>query len=155
MQIAKDPVTGPDIIALLTAHRELMVSQSPPCSVHSLNLDALRAPSVTVWTLRDDDGRLLGCAALKEIDPAHGEIKSMHTAAADRGKGVGAALLRHIEAEAIQRGYTRLSLETGSPEGFSLAHRLYQRFGFVRCAPFADYTDDPFSLCMTKDLPCP
>ena len=111
--------------------------------------EGLRRPDVTFWTLWDGD-ELAGCGALKELSPAHGEIKSMRTAQAHRNKGVARALLRHILEEARRRSYTRLSLETGSQPAFEPARRLYAGFGFVFCGPFADYVEDPNSVFMTR-----
>ena len=132
-----------------------MRSLSPPESVHALDLDGLCAPDMTFWTLREgtrDGGRLLGCGALRELDAAHGEIKSMHTAQAGRRRGTATRLLAEIEATARERGYRRLSLETGRPASFAAAQGLYRRHGYRECPPFAGYTVDPFSLCMTKEL---
>ncbi|MGF1594685.1 MAG: GNAT family N-acetyltransferase [Kiloniellaceae bacterium] len=151
MSIREDDLRGPEIAALLEAHLDLMRSVSPPESVHALDLDALRAPQVTFWTVWDGD-TLLGCGALKEIDPTHGEIKSMHTAQAARGKGVARRLLQHVVDTARQRGYRRLSLETGSTADFAAAQGLYGSFGFEVCGPFADYVLDPFSVFMTLEL---
>jgi len=151
MLIRKDDLRGPEIAALLEAHLDLMRSISPPESVHALDLAALRAPEVTFWTVWDGS-TLLGCGALKELDPAHGEVKSMHTAAAARGKGVARRMVEHILAEARARGYRRLSLETGSTEDFAPARGLYAGFGFTFCGPFADYALDPFSAFMTLEL---
>ncbi len=151
MHIRMDDLRGSDVAALLEAHLDNSRRWSPPESIHVLDLDALRAPEITFWTVRDGE-TLLGCGALKELDPSHGEIKSMHTAAAHRGKGVAAALLAHIVAEARSRGYRRLSLETGSMDAFAPARALYARFGFVGCPPFGDYILDPNSVFMTLDL---
>jgi putative acetyltransferase len=98
------------------------------------------------------DSQLMGCGALKELDPTHGEIKSMRTASAHLRKGVAAALLTHILEEARKRSYRRLSLETGSMEAFAAARSLYMRFGFQFCSPFADYVEDPLSVFMTQEL---
>jgi putative acetyltransferase len=151
MLIRIDDLRGPEIIALLEAHLQLMRAISPPESVHALDLDGLRAPEVTFWTLWDGD-QLLGCGALKELDAEHGEIKSMHTAAAARGKGVGRRMLQHIIETARRRGYRRLSLETGATGDFAAARGLYAGFGFAFCGPFADYALDPFSAFMTLEL---
>ena len=151
MKIEEDDPHRPAVTRLLKAHLELMRSLSPPESVHALDLDALCAPSVTFWTAREGD-QTLACGALRELDPTHGEIKSMHTSSLTRGRGLGEAMLRHIMNVARERGYERLSLETGRPETFGAAQRLYARHGFSECPPFADYTDDPFSLCMSLDL---
>lgn len=150
-----DDLAGPEVAALLAEHLDDMRAASPPESKHALDLDALRRPDVTFWTVWDDndDGRgLLGFGALRELDPAHGEIKSMRTASAHQGRGVGSALVRHIVGEARRRGYRRLSLETGSSAHFAPAQRLYARHGFVRCGPFGDYPEDPNSVHMTPEL---
>ena len=151
MLIVEDDLRGEAIIALLEAHLDTMRSISPPDSVHALDLAGLRAPGMTLWTLWEGDA-LLGCGALKELDPGHGEIKSMHTAAAHRRRGVAARLLAHIIAEARRRGYRRLSLETGSTDHFLPARTLYAEHGFVSCGPFGDYGEDPHSAFMTLEL---
>lgn len=149
MQIRVDDLTGPEIRALLEEHLRNMREISPPESVHALDLTALRRPEITFWTVWTD-GALVGCGALKELDPRHGEIKSMRTAASQRRKGVGRAMLTHIVGEARARGYARLSLETGSMAAFVPARTLYASFGFAHCGPFADYAEDPNSVFMTR-----
>jgi putative acetyltransferase len=124
---------------------------SPPESVHALDLSALLEPEITFWTAWSN-GDLLGCGALKELTPAHGEVKSMRTASAHRRKGVARAILRHIISEARRRSYVRLSLETGSMPAFDAARSLYESFGFTYCSPFADYTEDPNSVFLTRKL---
>lgn len=121
---------------------------SPRESIHALDLDGLRSPDITFWTVWGGD-ELLGCGALRELDSAHGEIKSMHTAAAHRGRGVAALLVNHILDVARFRSYRRLSLETGSMAGFAPARALYARFGFVECGPYGKYRLDPNSTYMT------
>lgn len=128
-----------------------MHALSPPESVHALDLEALRRPDISFWTVWSD-GELLGCGALKQLDARHAEIKSMRTATAHRGRGVARAVLTHLINEGRRRGYARLSLETGSMAAFAPAQRLYSGFGFAYCAPFADYVDDPNSVFMTLAL---
>ena len=151
MHIRQDDLTGPEIAELLRQHLATMALHSPPESIHALDLAALRVPEITFWTVWDGTD-LLGCGALKELDPHHGEIKSMHTAARFRRKGITAAMVRHILDEARRRAYRRLSLETGSMEGFRPARTLYAGFGFVPCGPFGDYVLDPNSAFMTLEL---
>ncbi|UFS96948.1 GNAT family N-acetyltransferase [Nocardia huaxiensis] len=151
MRIAVDDLTRPAVIALLEAHVAEMLDNSPEQSMHALDVAALRKPDITFWSIWDGD-ELAGCGALKELDPTHAEIKSMRTAAAFQGRGVASLLLRHILEEAHARGYTRLSLETGASDFYRPAVRLYERHGFDRCGPFADYAEDPHSLFMTKAL---
>lgn len=150
-EIRIDDLSGPEIAQLLREHLQDMALHSPPESIHALDLEALRNPEITFWTVWEGS-ELLGCGALKQLDPRHGEIKSMRTAAAHKGKGVAAGLLSHIVEEAKRRGYERLSLETGSMQAFAPAHKLYARFGFETSPPFADYIEDPNSVFMTKEL---
>jgi putative acetyltransferase len=151
LEIRIDDLSGPEIADLLAEHLRCMAEVTPVESRHALNLDELRQPNVTFWSVRQG-GEVIGCGALKELHPRHGEIKSMRTAAAHVRKGVAMLVLETIIAEAKWRGYHRLSLETGAMPYFKPAHQLYQKFGFVRCAPFADYRDDPNSVFMTKEL---
>ncbi|MEL7272957.1 MAG: GNAT family N-acetyltransferase [Pseudomonadota bacterium] len=149
--IQPDDLRGSEIAALLETHLDLMHSVSPPESVHALDLDALRASHITFWSARMD-GELVGCVALSELNPTHGEIKSMHTKQVRRGAGIGQALYDTLEKEAKSRDYKRLSLETGSTDDFLPARRLYERNGFEECGPFSNYKLDPFSTFMTKAL---
>src|SRR5436305_15148762 len=86
------------------------------------------SPDITFWTVWEN-GELLGCGALKELDRQRGEIKSMRTASAHLRKGVARAVLYHIIVEAKRRGYRRLSLETGSMAAFRPARQLYAACG--------------------------
>jgi putative acetyltransferase len=151
MKIVIDDLNGPEIQVLLQEHLESMKLYSPPESIHALDFEALRKPEITFWTAWEN-GDLLGCGALKELDAQHGEIKSMRTATRHRRRGVAKAVLMHILEEARQRGYKRLSLETGSNEAFAPARNLYAAMGFTYCEPFADYRLDPYSVFMTRDL---
>jgi len=137
--------------ALLREHLAGVALHSPPESIHALDLDGLRAPDMSFWTLWDGDA-LLACGALKELDGEHGEVKSMRTATAHLRKGAARAMLEHIVAEARRRGYRRLSLETGTAAAFEPAHRLYAAAGFVPCGPFNGYVQDPYSCFMTLAL---
>lgn len=136
MHLCLDDLTSPQIILLLREHLQGVALHSPAKSIHALDINALRQPEITVWSVWQGD-ELMGCAALRQLDAGHGEIKSMRTAANHLRKGVAAMLLQHIIGEAARRRYRRLSLETGSMAAFEPAHRLYARFGFTRCGPFA------------------
>jgi putative acetyltransferase len=151
MEIRSDDLRGPEIIELLREHMRCMKRVSPPESRHALDLDGLRKPETTFWTIWNS-ADLAGCGALKQLDPHHGEIKSMRTAAAYLRRGVASKMLNHIVAEAQRRGYRRLSLETGSMDYFQPAHKLYASFGFAPCGPFANYKLDANSVFMTKEL---
>lgn len=151
MEIRIDDLRGAEIAQLLREHLQSMAQHSPPESVHALDIQALRQPDITFWSVWQDEA-LLGCGALKELDPQHGEIKSMRTASVHLRKGVAAKLLAHILEEAARRAYRRLSLETGSVEAFAPARNLYARHGFQLCGPFGSYVEDPYSVFMTKEL---
>lgn len=151
LTIERDDLSRPAVHRLLQDHLSEMAAMSPPESMHALDLEGLRRPDVTFWTAWDG-GELAGCCALKDLGDGHGEIKSMRTVPSLRGRGVAAAMLEHLLAEARDRGWTRLSLETGSQDGFAPARRLYARYGFVAGPPFADYRPDPASVFLTRDL---
>jgi putative acetyltransferase len=151
MEIRLDDLSGTEVIALIGEHLHGMTLHSPPESIHALGLEALKNPKITFWTAWEGD-QLMGCGALKELNSQHGELKSMRTAAAHLRKGVAQALLEHILREAKGRGYKKLSLETGSMAAFQPARRLYEKYEFDYCGPFADYVEDPNSVFMTKEL---
>ena len=151
MDIRLDDLTHPAVHALLEEHMAGMRALSPPECVFALDLDKLRHPAISFWTAWEG-ADLVGCGAVRELDAAHGEIKSMRTPNALRRRGAGKAILQHIIATARQRGYQRLSLETGTHPGFGAAHTLYQDAGFVDCGPFGDYPLDPHSRFFTLQL---
>lgn len=151
MNIVTGDLSDPRIVNLVTLHHASAHAASPPKSAHALDLEGLASSDISVWAAWDGEV-LMGVGALKALDPRHGEVKSMHTLAAMRGRGVGGALLRHIVGVARARGYARLSLETGSMDEFQAARALYGRHGFEACAPFASYRRDPNSVFMTLAL---
>jgi putative acetyltransferase len=154
MHIEVDDLSRAAIHALLAEHLRSMHALSPPESVHALDLDKLRRPEITFWSAWDN-GTLLGCGALKELTPTHGEVKSMRTPSTRRRQGVGRALLTHIIDVARSRGYDTLSLETGAADAFHPAQRLYASAGFQYCGPFGDYASDPHSVFMQLRLRSP
>ncbi len=151
MRIVEDDVTSEAIVALLRFHADEMTRHSPPGTCHFLDLDGLRQPNVSVWSIWDAD-RLAGCGALLELSPTHGEVKSMRTDPSAIGRGVGRRVLEHIVTVARARGYRRLSLETGTAEVFTPAIRLYESAGFEETGPFGDYVDNGFSRFFTVSL---
>ncbi len=151
IKIDIDDLSKPDVIALLQAHLDFTAALSPPESIHALDLAGLAIPEISFWTARLDS-ELLGCVALKDIGDNRGEIKSMHTAAIARGKGVAKSLLKHVINFAQSGNIQTLFLETGSADGFIPARKLYQSHGFEVCPPFGTYVEDPHSVFMKKLL---
>jgi putative acetyltransferase len=151
MEVCIDELSSPDVLALLTDHLTDMALHSPAESIHALQPTDLQQADVTFWTVRDQ-GELAGCGALKDLGNHHGELKSMRTAPAHRRKGVARLLLQHILTEAAGRGFTRLSLETGSADAFHPARELYRSFGFINCDPFDRYIEDTHSVFMTLEM---
>ena len=141
-----------DVRSLLAQHVAEMNAGSPPSACHVMHADALQDPAIRFFTVRDEGGALLGCGALKRLGPDQGEIKSMRTADAALGSGVGGRMLDHLTATARAAGMTRLSLETGNSDAFAAANRLYQREGFEQCGPFGGYIVTPFTRFFTKAL---
>jgi putative acetyltransferase len=148
-----DPRT-PDIRALLARHREFALAQTPPEHSFALDADGLLDPAVTVYSFRAR-GRLLGIGAIRRLGPHHAEIKSMHTAEAARGRGVGRALLAHLLGVARSEGFRRVSLETGTTAAFAPARALYESAGFAPCGPFAAYQPSEDNTFMTLELAGP
>jgi putative acetyltransferase len=151
IQIREDDLTGSRIVDFLWEHLQEMKEITPPGSVHALDLEGLRSPTITLWSVWEGDD-LLGCGALKELDAKTGEVKSMRTAKAHRRRGIASKLLEHIIQEAKRRNYDRLYLETGAFPAFAPARALYIQYGFEYQGPFAEYTDDPNSVFMSKKL---
>ena len=143
----EDPRTD-DVRELLHAHLGFAYDVTPAGHVHALDLTGLLDPAVTLFTARRA-GVLVGVGALRELDTAHAELKSMHVAKAVRGHGLGRALVDYLLAVAVERGYQRVSLETGTGQAFVPAQRLYESAGFSVCPPFGEYTANPYSVCMT------
>jgi putative acetyltransferase len=151
LKIAIDDLSGPQIRDFLAEHVLQMRSITPLESKHALDLDALRQPGITFWSVMDGD-ILVGCGAIKRLDANHAEVKSMRSAPARQRSGIASRLLDHIITEASRTGFARLSLETGSTGFFLPARNLYRKFGFEYCGPFADYRPDPNSVFMTRTL---
>ena len=151
LQIRLDDLRDPRIEQFMEEHLQDMRATSPPESVHALDMARLRQPDIRFWTawLPDEaapaPGRLVGTGALKHLEDGHAELKSMRTAASVRGQGVGRAVLEHILGQAVDLGYQRISLETGTQPFFEPAHQLYLRYGFTDCAPFGSYLLDSHS----------
>ncbi len=149
MKIVVDDLSGPEVAGFLEEHVQQMRSITPLESKHALDLDALRKPEITFWSVWDGDA-LVGCGAIKRLDAGHAELKSLRTAPIRKRSGIATLLLEHIVSETKRMGFTRLSLETGTAEFFLPARKLYEKFGFIHCAPFADYQPDPNSTFMTR-----
>jgi putative acetyltransferase len=149
--IAADDPRAPDVRRLLATHLAFGNAHSPPEDVHALDVDALVDPAITFLSYRLD-GELLAVGALKDLSDGHGELKSMHTTVAARGRGVGRAMVEHLVALARERGMTRVSLETGTPAPFAPARALYASVGFVPCGPFGGYRLSASSTFLTLDL---
>jgi putative acetyltransferase len=150
-QIAVDDPREPDVRALLDRHLEFALAQTPSEHSFALDADGLLEPAITVFSFRAR-GSLLGIGAIKRLGPHHAEIKSMHTAEAARGRGIGRAMLTHLLEAARTRGFRRVSLETGTTPAFAPARALYESTGFIVCGPFAGYQPSEHNLFMTLEL---
>jgi putative acetyltransferase len=151
--VEEDDPCRPDVVALLEAHLAFARSVTPAENVYALDLDGLLEPAITFFSVRASDGELLGVGALKQLDEEHVELKSMHTAAAARRRGVARALVDHLVAVAAARGARRVSLETGTAPAFEPARALYASAGFAPCGPFGDYVATPDNTFMTRAVP--
>ncbi len=147
-RIAPDDPRAADVRQLLAAHLAFAGEHTPPENIHALDIQSLLDPAITFFGYRDGTG-LLGVGALRQLDPGHAEIKSMHTAQAARGRGIGRAMLTHLLGVARQHGVRRVSLETGTTAAFAPARALYASAGFRPCEPFGDYQRTPDNTFMT------
>jgi putative acetyltransferase len=154
LRFVLDDLSSPPTRALIARHLAGMHAHSPPESVHAFDVDRLRQPGVTFWSVWVGE-EVVGCGGLRILDAERGELKSMRVADAFLGLGIGRAILEHLVAEARARGLRSLWIETGSAPAFLPALRLYESAGFRRCGPFGDYREDPFSIFMTRELSTP
>lgn len=146
IRIAEEDPTTPDVVALLEAHLAFSLEVTPPEDVYAMGPEAVAAEQLVVIGAREN-GALVGIGAVREIDTRTGEVKSMHTASAARGRGVARLILDDLLHRCRARGYSRVLLETGSMPEMAPARALYERAGFVRCAPYGRYTDNGINLC--------
>ena len=151
MHIVPGDLADQRVIELLQVHLTTARDATGPCSAHALEHASLRHPSITLWSIFEGEA-LLGVGALKLLSESESELKSVHIAEWARRRGAGAALLRHIVAQARARGLVRLYAETGSWVYFAPAHALYRAHGFTARAPFGDYVADPNSMFFELDL---
>jgi putative acetyltransferase len=151
IKISVDDLSGTEIADFLKEHIQEMKAVSPPESKHALDLEGLRKPEITFWTVWGGSN-LIGCGAIKKLDSSHAEIKSMRISITQRKQGIASMLLKYILNEARLKGYRRISLETGSMSFFEPARNLYTKYGFKNCALFSTYKEDPNSVFMTKEL---
>ena len=136
---------------LLKKHFVELRQVSPAGSTHVLDIDGLKDPSIKFWSLWENN-ELIGCGALKFLEKNHGEFKSIRVADQFRKKGSGERIINHLIEEAKKLNIVKLSIETGAGEFFLPARKLFSKFGFKPCGPFAHYKEDPNSCYYTKNL---
>ncbi len=141
----------PEVNSLLTKHFIELRSVSPEGSAHVLDIPGLKIPSIKFWSLWDND-QLIGCGALKFLSEEHGEFKSIRVDDKHRKKGMGEKIISHLIYQAKKIGIKKLSIETGAGDFFLPARKLFSKFGFKKCPPFAHYKDDPNSCYYTLNL---
>ena len=141
----------PEVNSLLTKHFIELRSVSPEGSAHVLDIPGLKISSIIFWSLWDNN-QLIGCGALKFLSDAHGEFKSIRVADKHRKKGMGEKIISHLITEAKKIGIKKLSIETGAGEFFLPARKLFKKFGFKTCKPFAHYKEDPNSCYFDLEI---
>ncbi len=153
MTITISEITAPDprVEQVLQRHHAQMRAQSPEESCHVMTGSELRNSGARLFAAIETD-IVLGIGALKPLGAGQVELKSMHTIAEARGKGVGKLILSHLLSISQHLDATDLLLETGSDDNFVAARKLYESFGFDYSPPFGDYVEDPLSVFMHKSL---
>ncbi|WBH17361.1 GNAT family N-acetyltransferase [Sphingomonas radiodurans] len=151
MELREGGLDDPRVIALIAHHLAEARGSTPQDNAHAMGTEALRHPDISFWAAWEGEA-LLGVAALRQLSLNHGEIKSMRTAPEHVRRGVARALLAHLIALARTRGYSRVSLETGTALMFDAANRMYEAVGFVDGPAFGGYPESPHNRFMTLAL---
>ena len=151
MKVIENNFDNVEVHNLLTKHFIELRSVSPDDSCHVLNIQGLKDPSIKFWSFWEEN-KLIGCAALKFLDKKHGEFKSIRVEDEFRGKGIGEKIISHLIDVSRKEGIKKLSIETGAGDFFSSARKLFKKFGFKTCAPFANYKEDPHSCYFDLEI---
>ena len=151
MKSIENNFDDPQVNELLTKHFIELRSVSPEGSTHVLDIPGLKDPSIKFWSLWENN-KLVGCGALKFLEKNHGEFKSIRVADEFKKRGAGERIINHLIEEAKKLKISKLSIETGAGEFFLPARKLFSKFGFKKCPPFAHYKDDPNSCYYTLNL---
>jgi putative acetyltransferase len=150
-EIRIDDLSGEPTRRLVALHLAGARASTPLEFSFALDITGLQTPEITFWSAWDGE-EIVGMAALRDLGDGAGEVKSMRTDPAHLRRGVAAALLTHVIAEARRRNYRRLSLETGTGETFEPALILYRKHGFKDGEPFADYQRSPYNQFLHLEL---
>ena len=140
-----------EVNELLNKHFIELRTVSPEGSAHVLDIEGLKDKSIKFWSLWDNN-KLIGCGALKFLEKNHGEFKSIRVADKFRRSGIGEKIIKHLIEEAKKLEISKLSIETGAGDFFIPARKLFSKFGFKKCIPFAHYKEDPNSCYFTLNL---
>ena len=142
---------NPEVNELLKKHFIELRSVSPVVSTHVLDIAGLKDQSIKFWSLWKNN-EIIGCGALKFLEKNHGEFKSIRVTDKFRKAGFGEKIIDHLIEEAKKLEISKLSIETGAGEFFLPARKLFSKFGFKACPPFAHYKEDPNSCYYTLNL---
>ena len=142
---------NPEVNEMLNKHFIELRTVSPEGSAHVLDIEGLKDNSIKFWSLWDNN-KLIGCGALKFLEKNHGEFKSIRVADKFRRSGIGEKIIKHLIEEAKKLEISKLSIETGAGDFFIPARKLFSKFGFKKCVPFAHYKEDPNSCYFTLNL---
>ena len=151
MKVIENNFDNAEVNHLLTKHFIELRSVSPDDSCHVLDIKGLKDSSIKFWSFWDNN-QLIGCAALKFLENEHGEFKSIRVEDNSRGKGFGKKIISHLIEVAKNEGIKKLSIETGAGDFFKSARKLFKKFGFKTCRPFADYKEDPNSCYFDLEI---
>ncbi len=152
VSIAQETPLQDDVRAMVADLNATMIPLTPREFQFQLTVEQMAEPSVTVFVARDEAGRPVGMASLKDHGGGVGEVKRMFTLPEVRGQRVGSQLLQRLEDLAREKKLSRLVLETGEAAGFEAAYRVYERGGFSVCGRVLDYPDSGFSRFYEKKI---
>ena len=152
ISIAAETPLQDDVRAMVADLNATMIPLTPREFQFQLTVEQMTDPSLTTFVARDEIGRHVGMASLKDHGGGLGEVKRMFTLPEVRGQRVGSRLLQRLEELARAKGISRLVLETGEAPGFEAAYRVYERGGFIVCGAVLDYPDSGFSRFYEKKI---
>ena len=147
--ITEERPDRPDVAPLVEELEAHLASLYPAESRHGFSVQKLIDQGVVFYVIRVD-GEPAGCGGVKLFGTEFGELKRMYVRPPFRGRGFGKLLIDTLTAHAARRGIKTMRLETGIYQEDAI--RLYEREGFRRIEPFANYKYDPVSLCFEKNL---
>ena len=142
-----DP-TRSEVVTLIRQLDAYQESMYPPESNHLDSVDELSKTNV-IFLVAYINSEICGIGSVKIFDE-YGEIKRVYVPKKFRGIGIAKAIVKKLEGHLLKNSVAMARLETGIYQHEAID--LYKKLGYSEIAPFGDYTEDPLSVFMERDL---